>query len=363
VTSDLHPILAPTDLDLTDLEALAFSVLDPAARDFFSGGADDERTLADNSAAWRRARLRPRVLRDVGVLDMATTLLGAPVAAPIAVAPMGLQRLAHPDGEAAMVRGAAAAGVLHVASTMATTSLEDVAAAAPHGLRWFQLYVHRDRGFTRALVDRAAEAGYAAVVLTVDVPVLGRRRRDERNGFALPPHLRLANLDVGVVADGRGSGLTAYTAEAFDPTVTVADLERLVADSPLPVVVKGVLRGDDAGACVDAGAAAVAVSNHGGRQLDGAVATADALPDVVSAVGDRVEVYVDGGIRRGTDVVVALAAGARAVLVGRPLLYALAVGGAEGVAGALGDLHDELRRAMALCGAARPDDMTEDLLA
>ena len=350
-------------MDFTELEEQARVHMGAAAYDYYAGGADDELTLIDNVAAWGRIPLRPRVLRDVGAVSLRTDVLGQEVAMPILVAPMAYQRLAHHDGEVATAGAAAAAGTLFVASTMSTTSLEDIAACAPGAPRWFQLYIHRDRDLTAELVTRATAAGYRALVLTVDVPVLGHRRRDERHRFNLPDGLVMANLGVAPDGDPDGSAIAAYAAIRFDPTVTFADIEWLATLSDLPIVVKGVMRADDAAAAVAAGAAGVVVSNHGGRQLDTTLATAEAVVDVVAAVGDDAEVYVDGGVRRGTDVVKALAMGARAVLVGRPLLWGLAVAGEEGVRGVLDALREEAERAFALCGAASVADVTFDLLA
>lgn len=349
-------------MDLGELERHARERLDPAAYDYYAGGADDEVTLEANVAAWRRLRLRYRVLRDVGAVSTATTVLGTPVAAPVLVAPTAYQRLADDAGEAATARGAQAAGTVMIASTLATVSLEDVAAAAPGAPRWFQLYVRRDRSWTAELVARAVAAGYRALVLTVDLPVLGFRRRDERNNFSLPVGMEMANVG-SAVPKVEGSGLQAYTDAELEPSLTFDDLEWLRSLSDLPLVVKGVVRADDARACVDAGAAAIAVSNHGGRQLDSAVATADALPEVADAVGAQAEVYVDGGVRGGTDVVKALALGARAVLIGRPILWGLATGGQQGVAAVLGGFAEEVARAFALCGAASVSEVTGDLLA
>lgn len=349
-----------------DLEVLARESLHAGAYDYYAAGADDERTLRDNVTAWQRLRLRPHVLRDVSTVSTATTVLGAPVAAPVLVAPTAYQRLAHPEGERATARGAAAFGTVMVVSTFANTTLEDVAGAAPAGVRWFQLYVHKDRALTRDLVRRAAAAGYAAVVLTVDLPVLGYRRRDERNNFALPAGVVKANLgDFPDAADAptEGSALRAYADHAVESSLTFEDLEWLRGLSELPLVVKGVLRGDDAAACVAAGADAIVVSNHGGRQLDGAIPTAEALPDVVRAVAGGAEIYVDGGVRRGTDVLRALALGARAVLLGRPVLWGLAVDGADGVAAVLDTYRVELARAMALCGVTAPEEVPADVVA
>jgi 4-hydroxymandelate oxidase len=350
-------------LDLAALEAAARARLERGVYDYIAGGADAELTLADNLAAWSRLRLRPRVLRDVSEVSTATTLLGSRVPIPLLVAPMAYHRMAHPDGEAASAAGAAAAGAPYVCSTQATMSVEEVAAAAPDAVRWFQVYVVRDRGWTAELVARAAAAGYRALVLTVDVPLLGNRLRDLRNDFRLPTGLAPANAPPAGAARQRelAADMLAQAGQ-FDPALTPDTIGWLAERSGLPVVVKGVLRGDDALACLDAGAAGVVVSNHGGRQLDGVVATADALPEVAAAVADRAEVYADGGIRHGTDVLKALSLGARAVLIGRPVLWALSRGGASGVERVLSALAAELRLAMALCGAVSPADLTPDLI-
>jgi 4-hydroxymandelate oxidase len=348
----------PGLLDLAELERRARERLDRRAYDFFAGGADDEITVAANPAAWARLRLRPHMLRDVGAISTSTTVLGAPVSIPVLVGPIAYQRLAHPDGELATAAGAAAARTLMVVSTQATATLEEIAEVAPEAPRWFQLYVYRDRRIAAELVRRAAACGYQAVVLTADVQVPGNRERDKRNQFQLPPGMGLANL---VAPDDRID--VVNIARHFDPTVTLEAIGWLGEQSPLPVVVKGILRGDDAVACLDAGAAAIVVSNHGGRQLDGAVPTADALAEVVEAVAGRAEVYVDGGIRRGTDVVKALALGARAVLLARPIIWGLATGGADGVQAVLDGYRDELERDLALCGTPTLRDVTPDLVA
>ena len=283
MTGDRDP-LDPLDLDA--LEAAARARLEAGVYDFIAGGADAERTVADNLAAWSRLRLRPRVLRDVTEVATATTLLGSQVPTPLLVAPMAYHRMAHPDGEAASAAGAAAAGALYVCSTQATMSVEEVAAAAPEAARWFQVYVVRDRGWTAELVARAAAAGYRALVLTVDVPLLGNRLRDLRNQFRLPTGLEPANAPpVGAARQRELAADVLAQAGQFDPGLTPETIGWLAERSGLPVVVKGVLRGDDAVACVEAGAAGVVVSNHGGRQLDTVVATADALAEVAAAVG------------------------------------------------------------------------------
>jgi 4-hydroxymandelate oxidase len=345
-------------MDLAQLERQARGKLEPGAYAYFAGGTDDEVTAAANPAAWRRLRLRPHVLRDVGEVSTATTLLGTPVSLPVMVAPMARQRLGHPDGELATQRGAAGSGALAVLSTHATASIEEVAAVAPDAPRWFQLYVHRDHSLAEGLVARAAAAGYGAVVLTVDLAVPPNRERELRTPLELPEGVGLANLPPLA-----GEDVRERVGSNFDPSLTLQTIDWLRGLSELPLVVKGMLRGDDAAACVEHGAAAVVVSNHGGRQLDSAVSTAEALPEVVAAVAGRAEVYVDGGIRRGTDVVKALALGARAVLVGRPILWGLTCGGAAGVRDVLEGYREELERDLALCGVPTLDQLSADLVA
>ena len=340
-------------MDLAALEEEARSLLPGPTYDYLAGGAGDELTLTDNVAAWDRIRLRPRVLRDVGTVDTSTTVLGTPVASPVMVAPTAFHKLAHPEGEAETARGAAAAGALMVAATRSTTPLEDIAATAD-APRWYQVYVLQERDHTAALVQRAAAASYTALVLTGDTPVLGQRLRDVRNAFVLP-------ANVGESAMQAGAAVGSLVDQ--DPTITFEQIGWLHEMSGLPVLVKGVLRADDARACLDAGAAGVCVSNHGGRQLDGAVAAADALAEVVEAVGEDGEVYVDGGVRRGVDVVRALALGARGVMIGRPVIWGLATGGSEGVRRVLRGFQHELELAMALCGARTVAELTRDLVA
>jgi isopentenyl diphosphate isomerase/L-lactate dehydrogenase-like FMN-dependent dehydrogenase len=337
-------------LTLEDYERAAKTRLSKMAWDYFRSGADRERALARNLRAYERLVVWYRVLVDVAERELSTTVLGTPVRAPILVAPTAYHRLAHPEGELATARGAAQAGTIYVASTLATTRLEDVAEASD-APKWFQVYVHKDRAFTQSLVERAEAAGYDALVVTVDTPMLGRRLRDERNGFALPEGLSMANLVPPGESEAHGSMLASYVAERHDASFSFRDLEWLKRLSHLPLVIKGVVRADDARRAIDHGAAAILVSNHGGRQLDASPATLEALPGVVEAVGHDGEVYVDGGIRSGEDVFKALALGARAVLVGRPSLWGLAVGGSEGVADVLRILSEELSRTMALAGA------------
>jgi 4-hydroxymandelate oxidase len=356
------PAPSPTVLDLPLMEEEARRVVGEMPYAYYAGGAEDERLLADNVAAWSRWQLHPRVLVDVSAVSTATTVLGSPVASPVLLAPTAIQGLAHPEGEVASARGAAAAGACTVLSSLATRSLEDVAAAAPGSPLWMQVYVLRDRGHTTALVDRAVAAGYRALVLTADAPVPGLRQRELRGGVHLPDDLALPNLGDAATARAHEGGFLAVVAREFDPGVTYDDIGWLADRSGLPIVVKGVLRADDAVRCVDAGAAAVVVSNHGARQLDDAPATADVLSEVTDAVGGRAEIYVDGGVRRAGDVAKALALGARGVLVGRPALWALATGGAEGVAGLLSWFQAELCRVLALVGAPTLDQLDRTLV-
>ena len=336
---------SPPPVDLALLEEEARQVVGEMPYAYYAGGAEGERLLAENVSAWARWRLLPRVLAGVGEVSTATTLLGAPVDLPVVLAPTAIQGLAHPEGEVASARGAAAAGACMVLSSLATSPLEEVAGTAPGAPRWMQVYVLRDRRHTESLVDRAVAAGYRALVLTVDAPVPGLRLRELRGGVHLPEDLALPNLTGAATDRAHEGGFMAVVSRELDPGLTFEAIGWLAARSGLPVVVKGVLRADDAGA------AGVVVSNHGARQLDDAPATADVLAEVVDAVDGRAEVYADGGIRRAGDVAKALALGARAVLVGRPALWALATGGDEGVAGLLRWFRAELCRVMALCGA------------
>ena len=355
---------APDPINLFDYERLAAERLPRLAYDYFASGAHDEVTLRENRAAFERLRLRPRVLVDVSARDGSTHLLGRRHEAPLLVAPTAFAKLAHPDGELAIARGATSAGVTMALSTLATTSLEDVAKAAGRPA-WFQLYVFRDRGVTRELVGRAETAGYEALVVTVDAPLLGRRERDIRNRFVLPAGLFAENLlaeHLRHLPAGADSGLALYVASLLDQSLTWADIDWLRSLTRLPVLVKGILRADDAARAVEHGVAGVVVSNHGGRQLDTAIAAVDALPEVVAAVDGRADVLLDGGVRRGIDILKALALGARAVLVGRPVLWGLAVDGEAGVERVLRMLREEFDLAMALCGCPSVDSIGRDLL-
>jgi len=341
-------------LNVWDYEQLAAERLDPGAHGYYAGGAGDEVTLRDNVAAYERWQLRPRVLVDVAACTTATTVLGHEVSMPLLVAPVAYQRVAHPDGEVAMARAALGAGTLMCLSTMATATPEEVAVTGV--ARWFQVYVFRDESVTFDLVARAKDAGFTALVLTVDTPVFGRRERDFRTGFTLPSELNVPSLGHG--------GVTPQEAFSWlSQSVSWRDIERLASSAGLPVLVKGVLTAEDAQLACEHGAAGIVVSNHGGRQLDGVSATIDALPEVVDAVAGRVEVLVDGGIRRGADVVKALALGARAALAGRAPLWGLAAEGEAGARHVLELLRDEIKLALQLVGCASPADVTRDRVA
>jgi 4-hydroxymandelate oxidase len=334
-----------------DFERAAAAILPAEAWDFVAGGAGAEITLAANRAALDRVFLVPRVLRDVSACSTRATLLGRPAGLPVAVAPVAYQRLVHPDGEAATARAAATAGVPFIAGTLSSVPLEQIIEAG--GRVWFQLYWLRDDAVTLDLVRRAESTGCEAIVLTVDVPWMGRRLRDIRNRFALPAHVRAADIPTNGTAherDGDGSAVAAHTAQEFSPVLTWSAVARIRRVTRLPLVLKGLLAPEDAVRAVEHGVDAIVVSNHGGRQLDGAVASIDALPEIVDVVRDGCEVLLDSGIRSGTDVLRALALGASGVLLGRPLIWGLAVGGERGAARVLRLLQTELHDAMGLAG-------------
>lgn len=359
---------APDQLvNLQRFEPLAAERLPRMVYDYYAGGAGDERLLHTAREAWDAIEIRYRVLRDVSTRSLATEILGRPHAWPVLVAPMAFQQLAHPDGELATARACAATQTGMVLSTMATRSVEEVRAAAP-GPRWFQLYVYRDRDLTAQLVRRAELAGYDALVVTVDAPLLGRRERDLLNGFHVPADTPVPNLsgeprDLLAAAAPTASALSAFVDAHWDPSISWADVAWLRSITSLPILLKGIVRGDDAALALDQGVAGVIVSNHGGRQLDTAVPTARALREVSAAMAGRGTLLVDGGIRRGTDILKALALGAHGVLVGRPVLWGLAVDGEAGVAKVLRLLRDELDLALALAGCRSLSDITPDLIA
>ncbi len=348
----MEELMAPVAVNVADYGRMARRTLPRDVWDYIAGGAGDQLTRRANRLAFARVELRPRVLVDVSSRLTTTAMLGAEVAAPIAVAPMAYHCLVDPAGEVATARAAGAAGLATAISCFASRTMEDVAAAAA-GPLWLQLYCLRDRGLVTELVRRAEAAGYRALVLTADMPVMGRRDQDVRNRFALPDDVVPVNLMAAPAGADSRSGrpsVAELTRQLVDDGMTWELLSWLRGITALPIAVKGILTGEDAALAVGLGAAAVIVSNHGGRQLDGAIAALRALPQVADRVGQSSEVYVDGGVRRGVDVLKALALGAKGVLVGRPVLWGLAAGGQAGVAEVLAILRDELDLAMGLCG-------------
>ncbi|CAH1406690.1 unnamed protein product [Nezara viridula] len=351
---------------VADFERFARAKLPSSAAGYYRSGACGEHTLAFNQSAFQRIRIRPRVLRDVSTRDMAVTIQGREVKVPIGVAPTAMQKMAHPDGECANARAVGRAGSVFILSTLSTSSIEEVAAAAPDTIKWFQLYVYKDRELTKKLVARAEAAGFKALVLTVDASAWGMRYADARNKFILPPHLKLANfsgnLSSGVSEKTSGSALQKYIEDVFDLNITWDDVKWLKRITKLPVMVKGVLTAEDAKIAADIGVGGVIVSNHGGRQLDTSPASIEALPEISKAVGDRVEVYLDGGIRYGTDVFKALALGAKMVFVGRPAVWGLTYNGEEGVKKVLDILGNEFDTTLALAGCRSPADIRSDMV-
>ena len=371
---------------VADLRRVARRRLPRGVFDYIDGAAEDERTLASNSGAFARTGFRPRVLRDVSTVDPTTSVLGHPLPFPLVLSPTGFSRIADPQGELAVARAAARAGLPYTLSTLATRSIEDVRAVS-EGRLWFQVYVWRDRGLVKEMVARAGAAGYEALMLTVDTPVLGRRERDVRRGFSLPPKIglgtivdgavhpawtwafvrsepiRFANVAGQDVGDGSSAvSLADYINSQFDPSLSWRDLEWLRSIWDGPIVVKGIQTVADAVLAADAGVEAIALSNHGGRQLDTAPAPFDLVAPVADAVGDRVEILCDGGVRRGSDVVKAVAAGARACMAGRAYLYGLGAAGERGVDQVLSLLDTDVRRTMALLGASTVEDLVPELL-
>ena len=341
-------------LNVWDYERLAEEKLDAGAHGYYAGGAGDERTLRDNVEAYTRWKLRPRMLVDVDTCTTATTVLGTEISLPVLVAPVAFQRVAHPDGEVGMARAALGADTIMCLSTIATSTPAEVAATGAK--RWFQLYVLRDEGATRELIAQARDNGFGALVLTIDAPVRGNRERDLRTTFAIPD-------DIRVAAFGRGGMTPKDVFDQVSASLTWRDLERIAGEAGMPLLVKGVLTAEDAALACEHGAAGIVVSNHGGRHLDGVAATIDALPEVIEAVDGRLEVLVDGGIRRGTDVAKALALGARAVLAGRAVLWGLTVGGEAGARHVLELLRAEVLGALQLLGCTSPADVSRDRVA
>lgn len=366
--------MAKALLTIADYRKAARKVLPRMAWDYFRSGSDRQTLLKRNREAWDAIELRPRVMVDVSNVDTSTTVLGLKLPFPALIAPMAYQKLAHKDGELAVARAAATCGVPYIVSTMATTSLEDIAKVP--GPKWFQLYCHKERAITEDLIKRAESAGYTALVVTVDAPVLGRRIADERNGFDLPKGMTRENLARYSLSSVEGQGSRkavlnpqpstlnavegSHLSELFrtrqDAELSWTDMDWFRSLTKLPILLKGVLRADDARRAREAGCAGVIVSNHGGRQCDAAVATARALPEVAAEVGGKMAVLVDGAIEWGNDIVRALALGADAVLIGRPILWGLAVGGEQGVGRVLDLYREDFLRAMQLCGCASITD-------
>jgi 4-hydroxymandelate oxidase len=353
-------------LNLHDLEPLAREQLPAPIFDFIAGGAEDEVTLHRNRAAFEAVTFRPRVLVDVSKIDTSTTVCGQKLPFPVMLAPVAFHRLVTQDGEKATAKAASRAGTAMILSTMSSTSIEEVAAAAT-GPKWFQLYCYGDRGVSERLVKRAEAAGFSALVLTVDVPRLGRRERDFRHPLVFPSDIMPVNFmhefDLSSMPeDSRGMALSAMVASLMDQTLTWETVDWLRSISKLPVLVKGVLTTEDALMAVEHGCAGIVVSNHGGRQLDSSPATIEVLPEIADAVRDRADIIIDGGVRRGTDVLKALALGAKAVLIGRPYIWGLAYGGADGAAQVLELLRLEFETSMALCGVTSVGQITRRLV-
>jgi isopentenyl diphosphate isomerase/L-lactate dehydrogenase-like FMN-dependent dehydrogenase len=343
-------------INVGDFERVAAEKLEAGPLGYFNGGAGDEVTLGENVSAWRNWRLRPRMLVDVSEVRTSAQVLGAEVAMPVLVAPVAYQRLVDDEGEIAMARAAADAGTVMCLSTLATFRPSEVAARAAPGRRWFQLYCFKDEGVTRWLMEEAIDSGFEAIVVTVDAPPGGRRERDLRTGFKVPEGLGVPSVEAALGDDQAVTIETTFS--LMDLALSWTDVEDLASECSVPVLVKGILTAEDATLAVEHGAAGIVVSNHGGRQLDCVPASADALPEVVDAVEGRASVLVDGGIRRGTDVAVALALGADAVLVGRPPLWGLATAGEAGARRVLALLHDELELALRLCGCTSPAELS-----
>ncbi|GAA2133688.1 alpha-hydroxy acid oxidase [Kitasatospora kazusensis] len=354
-------------LDIAGFEAAARARLADDVWGYIQGGSGSESALRANREALERLRVRPRFLVDVSACDPSTSVLGLPLATPLGIAPMAYHRLAHPEGEVATAEAAGASGTLLTVSMFASRTLEDIAAAAAGSPLWLQLYWLRERAAVVELADRAAAAGFSALVLTVDAPKVARRPRDSRSGFTVPEGIGAVNLPSSLTASAHrhsegASSIERHSREQFDPGITWADLAWLRERTSLPLLIKGILTAEDAELAVAHGASGVVVSNHGGRQLDCAVASADALPEIVDAVGGRCPVVVDGGIRHGSDVLKVLALGADLALIGRPVLWGLAQGGAAGVAELLELLRAELTEAMVLSGCPLTSDINRSFI-
>ncbi|XP_071440603.1 2-Hydroxyacid oxidase 1 [Hetaerina americana] len=357
-----------TPVCVRDVERLGTQLLPRASLDYYRSGAGEEQTLRNNREAFRRLRIRPRVLRDVSIRDLTTTALRKKVAVPFGIAPTAMHRLAHPDGEVAVARAAERMGAVFILSTLSTSSLEEIAEGAPRATKWFQLYIYKNRSVTQNLVMRAERLGYEALVLTVDAPLFGIRWADARNKFHLPPHLKLANFTEPEESDGvrdrsdKGSQLQAYVTDLFDQSLTWDGISWLKSITKLPIILKGILTKEDVEEALKYDISGIIVSNHGARQVDGFPATIEALPEIVQAVDGRCEVYLDGGVTQGTDVFKALALGARMVFFGRPALWGLAYNGEDGVKTVLDILRNEFDLTLALTGCASIGDIKKEMV-
>jgi 4-hydroxymandelate oxidase len=352
-------------ITIADFELIAREKLSQMAYDYYSSGACDEITLRENCDAYKKLCLKYRVLVDVSKRDLSVEIFGQRISMPVMIAPTAFHKLAHPEGEAAVARAASAADTIMILSTLSNSDIEDVVSASEKPV-WFQLYVYKDRKVTEALIRRAEAAGCKALVLTVDAPVLGSRERDVRNKFNLPDGITVKNLmpaSKDKFPESDESGLTLYVQKFLDPSLSWKDVEWLKSVTKLPLIIKGISCKEDALLSLQHGADGIVVSNHGGRQLDTCRATIDVLPEVVDAVGGKMEILIDGGIRRGTDILKALALGAKAVLVGRPVIWGLAADGENGVRSVLEILRSELDLAMALCGCDSVEKVTRELVA
>ncbi|KAI8480432.1 Hydroxyacid oxidase 2 [Branchiostoma belcheri] len=367
VTDDVMVIIAGRMVCVDDFEEYSKKHLSKATWEFFSGGAEECQTVSENRIAFKRFRLRPRFLRDVSRRDLSTTLLGERVEFPIGVSPAGLQDLAWPQGDICVAKVAAEMGACMAVSTFASSSAEDIMAASPAGLKWFQMYFMPNKSFTQRLIHKVEKAGYKALVVTIDLPIVGKRYSDIKNKFQLPSHVTVPNLlalkdgsEQDSAKDGRNYGMGG---SPQDPAFSWKDIDWLSSISNLPIILKGVMTAEDAGIALDhPGVKGILVSNHGGRQLDGVPATVEALPEIVQAVGNKLEVYLDGGVRTGTDALKTLALGARAVFVGRPVIWGLTFNGEEGVRQVMKILRDELDLAMALSGCCTLADISPSLV-
>lgn len=353
-----------TPVNISDFEHIAKEKLTKMAYDYYSSGADDEITLRENCDAYKKIFLKYRVLVDVSKRDLSTEVFGQKISMPLMIAPTAFHKMAHTEGEAAVARASGAADTIMILSTLSNSDVEEVVKASS-GSIWFQLYVYKEREVTREIILRAESAGCKAIVLTVDAPVLGTRERDVRNKFNLPEGLYVKNLlPAGKenIPELNDSGLSAYVQQHLDPSLSWKDIEWLKSITKLPLIIKGIACKEDALLCVNHGADGIVVSNHGGRQLDTCRATIDVLPEVAEAVQGKTEIFLDGGIRRGTDIIKALALGAKAVLVGRPVIWGLAADGEEGVRTVLEIFRKELDVAMALCGVDTVSKINKSLI-